>query len=55
MELPVRHGQAVLGAGRGQPDQVLRTNIGGEDRGANRQPGRIAAGQEVVFGVFFFL
>ena len=51
MQLVVRHGDAVLGAGTGQADNVFGTDVGGENGSADDPPAQIAAGQKIISGV----
>ena len=48
LHLPMRHGHAGGEARAGQPDEMLRADVGGEDRGADLQPAAVPAGQEVI-------
>src|ERR1022692_1451054 len=50
VQLVVRHGDAAGGAGAGQPHDVLRADVGGEDGGADDPPAQVAAGEEVIGG-----
>ena len=50
VQLVVRERDAAGGAGAGQADEVLRADVGGEDRRADHEPAEVAAGQEVVVG-----
>ena len=51
----MRHRHAVLGPRPGQPDDVLGTDVRGEDRRPNHPPPKIAPGQEVIGGVVLVL
>ena len=53
MEFVVREGDAAGGACAGQSDNVLRANVGGENRGADNPPAEVAAREEVVGGGIF--
>ena len=48
VQLVEPHGHAGAGAGPSQADDVLRSDIGGEDRGSDDEPARVPAGQEIV-------
>ena len=50
VQLVVRERDAAGGAGAGQADEVLRADVGREDRRADHEPAEVAAGQEVVVG-----
>src|ERR1039457_4467888 len=45
--------RSVLRARAGQADNVLRTDVGGEDRRADDPPAEIASGEEIVGGGVF--
>ena len=55
MQLPVREGHAGVGARTRKSDEVLGADVGGEDRRADQEPAGVAAGEEVIRGVFFLL
>ena len=48
VQFVVSHGDAAGGAGAGESDDVLRTDVRGEDRSADDPPAQIASGQEVI-------
>ncbi len=48
VQFVMRHRHAVLRARPGQPDDVLRSDIRGEDRRADDPPAEVAPGEEVV-------
>ena len=44
------HCHAVGGAGAGQANDVLASDVAGEDRGTDDEPAKVAAREEVVIG-----
>ena len=50
MQLVVTHHHATVGGRAGETDDVLRADVGSEDRGADDEPAHMTAGQEVVGG-----
>ena len=48
MEFVVRQCHAILRAGAGQADDVLRTDVRRENGGANHPPAKVTSGQEVI-------
>jgi hypothetical protein len=46
--LELGHGDATGGAGTGEPNQVLGTNVGREERSSDEEPARVSARQEIV-------
>ena len=55
VQLPMREGHAGFGAGAGEADQVLRADVRREDGGTDQEPAGVAAREEVVGRVLFFL
>ena len=50
VQLVVCERDTAGGAGTGEADEVLRADVGREDRRADDEPAEVAAGQEVVVG-----
>ena len=50
MQFVVRQGHAAGCACSGQTDDVLGADVGGENRGADNPPAKIASGEEIVRG-----